>query len=186
MTRSVWFKAVAVLAAVWLAIGGIVWWARSAKATPESIARYIAEHSVAGKAPAEREKIVRKVAAELNELEYEQRREMRMGKRLDGFYRSLNQGEQGLFLDATLPAGFRQMMEAFNKMAPEERKKIVDKALRDMQSHEGEKPPENDDPNVQKIVQQGLRSFYSDASADVKLDLAPLVEQMQKNVQGLR
>ena len=36
---------------------------------------------------------------------------------------------------------------------------------------------------MQKMVEQGLRSYYSDATADVKMDLAPLIEQMQKNLQ---
>jgi hypothetical protein len=58
--------------------------------------------------------------------------------------------------------------------------------LADMKKHEGDEVPQNDDPNVQKIVQQGLRSFYSEANADVKMDLSPLLEQMQKNLQGWR
>ena len=36
----------------------------------------------------------------------------------------------------------------------------------------------------QRVIDQGLKSFYSDASADTKLDLAPLIEQMQRNLQG--
>jgi hypothetical protein len=35
------------------------------------------------------------------------------------------------------------------------------------------------------MIDQGLQSFYSDASAVTKMDLAPLIEQIQKNLQGL-
>ena len=109
---------------------------------------------------------------------------MRMGRRLDGFFRSLTPEEQGRFLDLTLPTGFKQMMEAFNKMDPEKRKRFVKKALEDMErdAERGEQPPV-DDEVMQKMVEQGLRSYYSDATADVKMDLAPLIEQMQKNLQ---
>ncbi len=187
MMRSARLNLIVVLAGVWLIAGGAIWWARGAKPTPEKLAAYLAAHRVDGLSAAEREKMMRKVAAQLNGLEFEQRREMRMGKKLDGFFRSLAPDEQTRFLDLTLPAGFKQMMDAFNKMDPGKRKQFVDKALDDMKKQEGaEPPPGNDDPHVQKIMEQGVRSFYSDASADVKMDFAPLLEQMQKNVQGLR
>jgi hypothetical protein len=56
----------------------------------------------------------------------------------------------------------------------------------EMKKHQGDQPKDVDQKNVQKIVDQGLRSFYSDANADVKLDLAPLIEQMQQNLQSSR
>jgi hypothetical protein len=187
MMRSVWLKLILVLAGVWLIAGGVIWWARAAKPTPEKIANYLAAHPVDGLAGAKREKVIHKVADQINALEYEQRRELRMGRRLDAFFRSLTPEEQTRFLDLTLPTGFKQMMEAFNKMEPQKRKRFVERALNDMKQQEGaEPPPGSDDPHVKKIVEQGVRSFYSDASADVKMDFAPLLEQMQKNVQGLR
>ncbi|MHA3775354.1 hypothetical protein ACXR0O_27845 [Verrucomicrobiota bacterium sgz303538] len=126
---------------------------------------------------------MKSVADQLNGLTYEQRREVRMGKQLDKFFRTLSPEEQSRFLDLTLPTGFKQMMEAFNKMDAEKRKRFVDRALEDMRKDGGNDGRDPDDPHVQKMVQEGLRSFYSDASADVKMDFAPLIEQMQKNLQ---
>ena len=40
--------------------------------------------------------------------------------------------------------------------------------------------------DFQKIIDQGFRSFYGEASAETKMDVAPLIEQLQKNLQGLR
>lgn len=182
--RSLWFKAAIILAGVWLIVGGVTWWARNSKPTPASIARYIDEHPMDGKSASERDSVIVAVSGRLNELNYDDRREMRVGRKLDHFYRKLNPDEQGRFLDLTLPEGFKQMMDAFNKMDPVKRKQFVEKALADMKQHEGEEVPKNDDPNVQKIVQQGMKSFYSEANADVKMDLSPLIEQMQKNLQG--
>ena len=77
-------------------------------------------------------------------------------------------------------------MESFNKMDPARRKRIVEGALTEMKKHEGDAPKRavEDDQLAQHVVDQGLRSFYTDASADVKLDLAPLIEQMQRNLRG--
>jgi hypothetical protein len=183
MMRTLWFKVAALLIAVWVVAGGVMWWMAHSKPTPEKLAAYLAANPLEGKPPATRGKAIEKVAAQLNGLSYDERREMRMGRKLDGFFRSLNPAEQSRFLDLTLPTGFKQMMDAFNKMDAERRKKFVERTLNEMQKDEGDGAPPIDDPHVQKIVQQGLRSFYSDASADVKMDFAPLLEQMQKNLQ---
>ena len=110
-----------------------------------------------------------------------------MGQGLDGFFRALTPEEQARFLDLTLPTGFKQMMEALNKMTPEKRQSFVTKALDDMKKREGERPPDEQlDANARKIMDQGFKTFYSEASAEVKMDVAPLIEQLQKNLQGRR
>jgi hypothetical protein len=187
--RLPWIKLVGLLLILWAIVGGVIYLARSAKPTPESVMRYLAEHGLDGKSPTERGELLEKVAKQLNQLAYEERREVRMSRKLDGFFKTLTPEEQTRFLDLTLPTGFKQMMEALNKMTPEKRKKFVGKALEDMKKREGEEPPENQkelDANGQKIIDQGFRSFYSEASAEVKMDVAPLIEQLQKNLQSLR
>jgi hypothetical protein len=78
-------------------------------------------------------------------------------------------------------------MVAFNKMEPEKRKEFVDRALAEVKKRQGEAPPAGwNEKLVQKIVNQGLNTFYAEASANAKLDLAPLIEQMQRNLQSLR
>jgi hypothetical protein len=185
--RLPWFKLAAALLGIWLIAGGAVFFARSVKVTPESVSAYITSHPLDGKSPGDRAKVIEKAADQLNHLGYEERREVRMGKGLDGFFRALTPAEQTRFLDLTLPTGFKQMMEALNNMTPEKRQKFVTKALEDMKKHEGDRPPDAEmDTNARKIIDQGFKSFYSDASADVKMDVAPLIEQLQKNLQGGR
>jgi hypothetical protein len=58
-----------------------------------------------------------------------------------------------------------------------------------MRKNEGEAGPPpalGDDKTAQKIIDEGFKSFYSEASAETKMDVAPLIEQMQKNMQGGR
>jgi len=187
--RLPWFKLVAVLLVIWALVGGAIFWARSVKPTPASIMRYLEEHPVANASAADRDKMLEKIAQELNQLGYDDRREVRMSRKLDAFFRALQPPEQSRFLDLTLPTGFKQMMDALNKMTPEKRKQFVDKALADMKKHEGDDVPDgqrNVDANAQKMIDQGFRAFYSDASAETKMDVAPLIEQIQRNLQNIR
>ena len=185
--RIPWFKVVGLLLAIWLVVGGAIYWARSVRATPESVLRYLDGQPLNGKAAGDRDDVLRRVAGQLNQFSYEQRREVRVSRKLDAFFKELSPGEQSHFLDLTLPTGFHKMMESLNKMTPEKRKEFVDKALADMKKHEGEDRPDAElDANAKKVIDQGFKSFYGDASADVKMDMAPLIEQMQRNMQGSR
>jgi hypothetical protein len=185
--RIPWFKIVGLLLAIWFVVGGAIYWARSVRATPDSVMRYLDGQPLNGKAPGERDDVLKRVAGQLNQFSYEQRREVRVSRKLNDFFKQLSPGEQSRFLDLTLPTGFHKMMESLNKMTPERRKEFVDKALADMKKHEGEDRPDAQlDENAKKVIDQGFKSFYSDASADVKMDMAPLIEQMQRNMQGPR
>jgi hypothetical protein len=181
-----WLKIGLVLCAIWAIAAGAIYLARSRKPTAQSVAAYVQANNIDSETGTDRKKTIDRVSNMLNQITMDERQELRREGVTDAFFRSLTPDEQAAFLDATLPTGFRQMMESFNKMDPAKRKEIVDHALAEMRKHQGEQPRDIDQKNVQKIVDQGLRSFYSDANADVKLDLAPLIEQMQQNLQSPR
>ena len=190
--RTIWIKAIALLLVVWVIAGGVMWWAKENKPTPDKLLVYVEKNPIANKAPATRGDVVKSVAEQLNGLTYEQRQELRLSQKLDGFFKDLSPAEQSRFLDLTLPEGFKQMFDALNKMEPEKRKRFVERALKEMKEQEGLEIPAEarekfaSDGNVQKIVDQGLKSFYNEASAETKMDVAPLIEQMHRNLQGLR
>lgn len=182
--RPLWIKAAAILLAVWAVAGGIMWWAAAHKPTPASVSAYVEKVSIEGKSASERTAEMEKIARQLNTLTYEQRQQVQMNRKVDKFFRQLSDEEKARFLDLTLPSGFKQMMEALNKMPRDQRQRFVNRALKDMQDKEGEQPPADQQQIAQKIIDQGLKSFYSDASAETKMDLAPLIEQFQHNLQG--
>ena len=186
--RLPWLKLLGTLVVIWLVAGSVIFFARSAKVTPESFMAYADAHPIAGKSEAERARIIEKMGGQLNQLGYEERREVRMSKGLDAFFKTLNAQEQMRFLELTVPTGFKQMMEALNKMERPKRQMFVNRTLKEMREREGEEPPRRaeDEAAAQKIINQGFKSFYSEASAETKLDVAPLIEEMQKNLQGLR
>ena len=185
--RPLWPKAVLILAMIWLAVAGVMMWARHARPSPESIAKYLDAHSIEGRTLQERRAIIDGFADRLNRLNFDERRTTRMDKRSSQFFKGLTPDEQAYFIERTVPAGFKQMMEALNKMTPDKRAAFVFRAINDMRKEReegGEPPPKLDDLNVQKIMTTGMKSFYDEASPETKMTLAPLIDEMQRNLTG--
>ncbi len=182
---NVWLKTALALGTVWAVAAGAIFWLRASQPTAASITDYLAHTHLDADSGRAREKTIRRVEDQLNDVTYDERQRLQRSGVTRQFFHSLTPAEQAAFLDATLPADFRQMMEAFNKMEPAKRKEFVERAVTEMKKHEGDGPPPGaDEQTAQRFVDQGLKSFYSDASADTKLDLAPIIEQMQRNLQG--
>jgi hypothetical protein len=98
--------------------------------------------------------------------------------------------EKGRFIEATMPTGMKQMINAFEQMPEDQRKRAVDRATKQMaedQAHGGagqgnggaNQPPISEELR-QKIIRIGLQQLYSQSSAQTKAELAPLLEQIQK------
>lgn len=182
-------KAIWVLAVVWLVVGALVLFSRAQRPTPEKVQALVSQADFSTLAPAEREKRIGLVADQMMRLTFDERQQLRRTDSVDAFFVSLNDEEQGRFLDLTLPQGFRELMRAINEMPPERRKRIVDRALSDLEQNPGLNPPRSErlsEANRQKIISEGLSAFYEEANADVKMDFAPLLEQMQRATQNLR
>lgn len=180
--RGPW-RVLIILAAVWLVAGGVIWWTRVARPTPEAVTAYIAKHPIDSLPDNKRAEVIDTVVSQLNRLNFEERQKVRKSGIDRNFFAKLTPEERQHFLDATLPEGFRQLMLALNKMKPEERKKIVQRALDDLAKENPESNSRIDEKEVQKMIGQGVESFYQDASAEVKLDFAPVLEQLQRATQ---
>lgn len=186
---NLWVKALIILAVIWLGIAGSLWLVKKNTPTPDSLDAYIQQNPIETAEGEQRVTIIRTVERQLNRLDYQQRRQMASKRRqMDAFFRKLTPSEQEAFLSATLPSGFREMMEALNKMKPEQRKKVVERALEDMEKGDPEADSVRalDDPHVQQIIANGLSSFYRDANAETKMDFAPFIEAVQARMQNLR
>ena len=183
---NVWLKTALALAAVWAVAAGTVHWLHASQPTAASITDYLAHTDVSARSGRDREKTIRSLESQLNDVTFDERQRLQRSGVTRKFFRALTPAEQAAFLDATLPTDFRQMMDAFNQMEPAKRKQFVEHAVDEMKKHEGEGPPPGVDEQMnQRFIDQGLKSFYTDASSDTKLDLAPLIEQMQRNLQGV-
>ena len=181
---NIWLKAALALAAVWLVAGAGIWWLHATKPTPQSVTAFLDGSDIAARSGRDRERTIQRAESQLNDLNPEQREELQRNGSTRRFFGALTKEEQNAFLDATLPADFKQLMEVFTKMDPAKRKEFVTGAVDEIKKHAGDAPPPGIDDNMRaKVVDQGLKSFYTDANADTKIDMAPLIEQMQHNLQ---
>jgi hypothetical protein len=197
--RETILKILAVLAVIWaLALGGF-FWARSQKPAPEKVTALIVKRPITdlsaegaalpGGAEADRRReTIAKVTHEVNRLDFKQRRELRNEREIDAFFAKLSLEEKKAFLEDTLPRGFQELMRAINAMEPQRRRNFIEQALRDMEEQDAR--PEGDpvagDPELAtKIADAGMQAYYESASADVKLELAPVIEKLQERLQSM-
>jgi hypothetical protein len=179
-----WFKTVALIAAVWIIAAIVIHFANTSRPTAASVTEYYHSTDLDKLQGDARARAIARMETMINRISFEDRQQLDRSGINHDFLHKLTPAEQDAYLDATLPTGFQQLMESFNKMDPVKRKDILSKALAQMKEHEGEGMPQGTDANmVQHVVDQGMKSFYRDANADVKLDMAPLVEQMQRNLE---
>lgn len=183
--RSIWIGALA-LAVIWLVAGAVIFFARAAQPTPEKIQAFIAANPLDGQDATARGKVIERTALQLNRLTFEQRRELHKTRAVPQFFEHLTDGERSHFLDLTLPEGFLQVMTALNKMTAEKRQRLVQRVLDDIRQNDPQAAERLNGPEVQKVMAHGFSSFYRDADANVKLEFAPVIEELQRATQSMR
>jgi len=184
--KSGLIRGIILLVVVWVMAGGILMWVKQSRPTPEKLAAYLSENPLAEAAAGKRAEVIEKAAGQLNRLTFDQRQELRQSGSVREFFEQLDADERARFLELTLPEGFRQLMVALNKMDESRRKKIVERVLSDLKSDNPEMAARLGESESQKIITKGLSSFYEEADANVKLDFAPVIEQLQRATQSMR
>lgn len=191
-------KALAVLATVWLVVFAIRSVAASKKITAQRLNQEIgslrledlSETSGSAADNEKREKDIRRIADMVNRLDFKEREKNRNSPATENFFRRLNPREKNLFIDLTIVETMGRFMEALDQMPAEQRKQFVEQGLREIEEGRTEeemaRAEELDEQLLSKISQEGMRAYFNEASADTKLDLAPLMEAMNEVMQGLR
>lgn len=194
MTARPLFIALLAIAAIWGAVAAVMGLTEKHTSSPEKVqelmasAPWLEDENLDHEA---RRKYLDEVIAHVNRLDFEQRRQSREDNREVGqrFMDSLDMEERHRFIEQTVENHFKNVMKAFNQMTQEERQRIVAQARRDMEREN----PENqnmrrlqreDEKVYEKVVEKGLGAYYEEASAETKMDLAPLMEEMQQRMRG--
>lgn len=179
------------LAILW----GLVWGAfqvtGSLKPTPEKVVAFVEENPLSEIEDTEkRRQVIGRIAGMLNQMEPGELRRLAEERGEDPrrtFFEEMTPEEQRFFMEKRIGKAFEQMMSAFNEMDREERKRVVERTLKQMRSDneraDGLERLEETDPELaDRIVGEGLKAYYQNASAETKLDLAPVLEEMQRNL----
>ncbi len=187
-----------VLALVWAAVFAARSFASSKRVTAERLDREVRELDFAdwsaspgsGAEAKEREGEIRRIADMVNRLDFQERQKNRESRSGEKFFRKLSTQEKNLFIDLTIMESMGRFMEALDQMPEEQRRKFVEQGLREIREGRTEAEMERakgmDDRLLAKISEEGMRAYFDKASADTKLDLAPLMEAMNEVMQGLR
>lgn len=194
--RSILFAATGLLL-VWLIAGVGYSMARNSKMSAEKVRAYLAKTTLHKLSGEERRKALRDLAAKINSLSQEDRRRFRANRMMQDWFSEMSEQEKGEFIEATMPSGFKQMINAFEQLPEEKRKKSVDEAMKRLkEARESDaprtsstgtnKPPVLSEDLQKKVATIGLKSFYSQSSAQTKAELAPLMEEMQKSMESGR
>jgi hypothetical protein len=112
----------------------------------------------------------------------------------------MTEDEKAAFVELTMPTGFKQMLASFEQLPEDKRRKSIDDAVKRLKEaqeqtkEEGEAAPEagtHAPPVLSKELQEkiatiGLKSFYSESSAQTKAELAPMLEELQRMMESGR
>lgn len=185
------------LVSAWLiAMGGYAL-ADHWRMTAEKVRAYLAGTDLSKLSGDARAKALQRLEDMINALSPEERRSARLGHLWRDWFADMTEDEKSAFLDATMPSGFKQMLTSFEQLPEQKRKQALDNAIKSLQAARNASPEEyqkstnsvsTNAPVLSEDLQKqlaviGLKSVYSDGSAAAKAELAPLLEEIQKNME---
>ena len=197
MSRGLLLKVALVLVVLWGAVWAVAGLAGKRTATPEKVVTMLQENPLADEEDeADRREAIEKAADQINRLDFNQRQELREMENDPGagaFFESMDEEEMAYFVELTIEQHFKEAMKAFNAMEPEERQKMINRAMKEMERDQSENGRgdladlgDEERETLKKVAEEGMRAYYQEASAETKMDLAPLLEKIQGRMQGLR
>ncbi|HTV39877.1 MAG TPA: hypothetical protein VMF08_04840 [Candidatus Sulfotelmatobacter sp.] len=195
--------AVATIVGIWvLAMTGHAY-LDSLKMTADKVRAYMESVDFAGLTGEAREDAIKKLEDMLNALPYEERQRLRLQHMVDGWFNQMTENEKSQFIAATMPTGFKQMINAFEQLPDDKRRRLIDNALNDLRSANdrpthnfqnstnapvgGTNAPPIITPALEAQIRNiGLNTFYSQSSAETKAELAPVLEELQHQMESGR
>ncbi|MDF1657045.1 MAG: hypothetical protein P1U58_05500 [Verrucomicrobiales bacterium] len=183
-------KGLASLVVLWVVVLAVVKVAGAMKPTVEKLEAFTEKNPLSEIEDAEeRKQVIGQMVDMLNEMEPSEVSLLRGREESDprrSLMRELTPDEQLFFLERRVGRAFQQMMVSFNEMERDERQRIVERTLKRMKENSDGGPrggSVGEDPELAgKIADAGLKAYYSDASVETKIDLAPLLEEMQRTM----
>jgi hypothetical protein len=197
--RAVVWAAFALLG-IWMVAWAGHWFFANLRVTPEKVRAYVESVDLSKLSAAARAKALQELADKLNALSYEDRQRLRVERTAYRWFEQMTEEEKAQFIEATMPTGFKQMIAAFEELPEDRRRRAIDSALRNLREtndrvqagqiamgQEGtNRPPPISEELQAKVRTIGLKTFYSQSSAQTKAELAPVLEELQRAMESGR
>jgi hypothetical protein len=197
--KPVCLSVLAVVAIWMIALAGYTI-AKHRKMTAERVRAYATSVDLGKLSGDARADALKRLADMLNALSMEERRKARLDRLTWNWFNAMTEEEKAAFIEATMPTGFKQMITAFEQLPDDKRKQTIDDAMRRLREGGGRpgfgprrsNPQDtNAPPPLSKELQAqiqtiGLKTFYSQSSAQTKAELAPVLEEMQRVMESGR
>jgi len=194
--------AIATLVGVWaLAMAGHAW-LESLKMTADKVQAYMRSVDFANLTGQARANAIKELEDKLNALPYEERQRLRLQHLVDTWFNEMTEVEKTQFVEATMPTGIKQMINAFQDLPPDKRRRLIDNTLNNLRSahnrpvrslQNGTNAPAGGtnapviSPQLEAQIRNlGLKTFYSQSSAETKAEAAPVLEELQHQMQNGR
>jgi hypothetical protein len=191
--------ATAAIVGIWLVAWAGHWYFESLKMTADKVQAYVESVDFSKLTGAARAKALKELQDKLNALSYAERQRLRGERLVKNWFAQMTEEEKTQFIQATLPAGFKQMISAFEQLPEDKRRKLIDDAMKHLREANNRAPAGGDatkggtnaPPPISselegKIRTIGLNSFYSQSSAQTKAELAPFLEELQRQMESGR
>lgn len=193
-------QAVLVTLAVWAVVAVVRSAAGERRVTAAKLEQAIAESDFAdwsekamlpdsGEAE-RRDERLREIAGMVNRLDFAEREKTRERRSGEEFFRKLAVPEKELFIDLTIEESMATFMDALDALPAEQRRKFVEDGLREIEDgrteEEMRRARELSEDLLARISNEGMKAYFENASAETKLDLAPLMEAMDDVMKGMR
>lgn len=185
--------AAAAIFGIWTAAYAGHWYFGTLHMTADKVRAYVDAIDLSKLSGEARARALKELEDKLNSLSYDERQRLRMEHFMKDWFAQMTDEEKSEFLNATLPAGFKQTIEAYERLPEDKRHKVVDDAIKHlrMANNQMGNPNNTNNPPVNpKLEAQirtiGLKSFYSQSSAQTKAEVAPLLEEMQRQMESGR
>lgn len=185
---------------VWAVVAGIRAAAGSQRVTAEKLEAKLSDIELTdwsdrdsppeGALAERRDRYIVEVSEMVNRLDFAERQKTRDRRSGEAFFRKLAPNEKERFIGLTIEKSMQTFMTALDGLPAKDRRKFVEDGLREIEdgrtAEEMERARELSEELLARIADEGMKAYFENASADTKLDLAPLMEAMDDLMKGMR
>jgi hypothetical protein len=167
------------LVVVWITTAIVFSTFKHSQVTAEKVEQHIQQVDLAKLGPSGRGEALHQLMDEVNALSTEERQKYRQDGRWRPLFDKMNDEEKSVFIEGTLPSGFKQILTSFEKLSPEKRKQTIEETMARLKKTSDPTSPPLSPSLQQDVVRVGLNAYFTQSSPQAKAELAPLLEEMQ-------